>query len=102
MCLRGRRKGGGGGGGGREKVCRCMCVWGGGGGGEVGVGIEHSVMASIYHSVPQIRPPPPPSRISPPAFLVQSLANVFLSHPPEEDSSRSRNIDHLSHLAVYR
>ena len=79
----------------------CVCVGGGGGGGgEVGVGIEHSVMASIYRSVSQIRPPPP-SRISPPAFLVQSLANVFLSHPPEEDSSRSRNIDNLSHSAVY-
>ena len=77
-------------------------VCGGWGGGGVGVGIEHSVMASIYLSVPQIGPPPPITRISPHAFLVQSLAKVFLSHPPEEDSSCSRNIDNLSHPAVYR
>ena len=35
--------------------------------------------------------------ISPRAFLVQSLAKVFLSHPQEEDSSRSGNIDNLSY-----
>ena len=85
MCLRGRKAGGrekkcvgvgvcvcvGGEGGKREKVCgcRCMCVCGGGGG-EVGVGIEHSVMASLYRSVPQIRrPPPPPLAHKPPCIF---------------------------------
>ena len=64
MCLRGRKVGGKGGGEGGWKwvgVGVCVCGGGGGGGGgEVGVGIEHSVMASIYRSVPQIHPPPPP------------------------------------------
>ena len=66
------------GGGKREKVCgcRCMCVCGGEGGG--GGGKDRTQCeASIYRSIPQICPPPPsPSRISPSAFLVQSLANV--------------------------
>ena len=50
---------------------------------------------SYYRSVPQIRPP---SRISPPAFLAQSIAEVFYpAHKPptpEQDSysSHSRKI----------
>ena len=64
---------------------------------------EPTTVAAKYHSVLQICPPP--------AFLGQTLAEVFLSrvqapHPPEEDLSRSRNTEiiiiYLSHSAVNR
>ena len=53
----------------------------------------------MYHSVPQIRPPPPPSRISPPPCIFSTnfcwgIFSSCISPPrPRKDSPRCRNIE---------